>query len=146
MYGQPSGFHPGGHRRHRRDSQQKNSISSIQNSTVPGPSTSQNKRELLEKVNRAVEKARREIIAAGECVTAWKVSQDAMLTLKVDSWSSLGFAMQEVPNLRRLMFTEGKVMWEPHLCFFLFFLFSFFFFFWNKCAVWLLRKWRNSGK
>lgn len=92
-------------------------------------------------MNHAVEKARREIIAAGESVTAWKVSQDAMLTLKVDSWSSLGFAMQEVPNLLRLMVTEGKVMWEPHFCYYVLFLF----YFWNKCPVWLLRKWRSSG-
>lgn len=111
--GQPSGSHPSGGRRRRRclDWQQQNSNSPIQNSTVPGPSSSQNRSELLRKVNRAVEKARRESIAAGESVTVWKVSQDAILTLKVDSWSSLGFAMQEVPNLLRLMVTEGKVMW-----------------------------------
>jgi len=109
VYGQPSGFHPfDGRRRHRQDSQQQNYNFSIQNSIVLGPSTSQNQRELLEKVNWAVEKARHEIIAAGECVTAWKVSQDAMLTLKVDSWSSLAFAMPEVPNLLHLHSKKKK--------------------------------------
>jgi hypothetical protein len=119
MYGQPSGFHPSGGRR----------------------PPSKNQRD-LEKMNCAVEKARRKIVAAGESVTAWKVSQDAMFTLKVYSWNSLGFAMQEVPNLLRLMVTEGKVMWEPHMCFFLLCLFLIF---GKRYPVWLLRKWRNSG-
>ncbi|KAG6731183.1 hypothetical protein I3842_01G116900 [Carya illinoinensis] len=73
------------------------------------PISSPNKRELLEKVDRAVDEARRKTIEAGESVTAWKVSQDALLMLKVDSWSSLGFPMQGVPNLFRLMVTEGKI-------------------------------------
>nr|POE90737.1 hypothetical protein CFP56_77562 [Quercus suber] len=63
----------------------------------------------MEKVDRAVTNARRNIIAAGESVTAWKVSQDALLILNLDSWSSLGFPMQEVPSLHRLMLTEGKI-------------------------------------
>ena len=64
----------------------------------------------MEKVDRAVTNARRNIIAAGESVTAWKVSQDTLLILNLDSWSSLGFPMQEVPSLHRLMLTEGKVL------------------------------------
>ncbi|XP_050285650.1 protein NO VEIN-LIKE-like [Quercus robur] len=63
----------------------------------------------MEKVDRAVTNARRNIIAAGESVTAWKVSQDTLLILNLDSWSSLGFPMQEVPSLHRLMLTEGKI-------------------------------------
>jgi hypothetical protein len=84
-------------------------------------SSSKNCNELLEKVDCAVAEARRKIIEAGESVTSWKVSQDALLILKVDSWSSLGFKMQAVPNLHRLIVTEGKVMWEHHICFFLLF-------------------------
>jgi hypothetical protein len=138
MSGQPSGFHTsGGRHRRRRDPQQQNSYFPVQN--LPGPSTSQKRRELLQKVNRAVEKARREIISAGEGVTAWKVSQDAMLTLKVDSWTSLGFAMQEVPNLFRLMITEGKVMWGRFCASSS----SSSYYFWNRCPVWLPRKWRK---
>ncbi|KAK7854734.1 hypothetical protein CFP56_031055 [Quercus suber] len=63
----------------------------------------------MEKVDRAVTNARRNRIAAGESVTAWKVSQDALLIVNLDSWSSLGFPMQEVPSLHRLMLTEGKI-------------------------------------
>ena len=65
---------------------------------------------IIEKVDRAVTNARRNIIAARESVTTWKVSQDALLILNLDSWSSLGFPMQEVPSLHRLMLTEGKVL------------------------------------
>lgn len=70
----------------------------------------QNRRELLEKVDRAVLKARRDLLAAGESVSAWKVSQSALLMLQVDSWGSLGFRMQEVPSLHSLIVIEGKVM------------------------------------
>lgn len=55
-------------------------------------------------------KAWKEIVAAGESVSAWKVCQSAVLKLKVDSWSSLGFQMQEVPSLHKLMVTETKVL------------------------------------
>ncbi|KAL4625776.1 hypothetical protein ACB092_05G048600 [Castanea dentata] len=63
----------------------------------------------MEKVDRAVTNARHNIIAIGESVTAWKVSQDALLNLNLESWTSLGFPMQEVPSLHRLMLTEGKI-------------------------------------
>lgn len=70
----------------------------------------QNPRVPLEKVDRAVVKARRDLLAAGESVSAWKVSQSALLTLQVDCWGSLGFRMQQVPSLHSLIVTEGKVM------------------------------------
>lgn len=66
--------------------------------------------ELLEKVDRAVAKARSDLIAAGDGVSAWKVSQSALMMLQIDGWGSLGFQMQQVPSLQRLMFTEGKVI------------------------------------
>ncbi|XP_004292523.1 PREDICTED: uncharacterized protein LOC101312697 [Fragaria vesca subsp. vesca] len=65
--------------------------------------------ELLEKVDRAVAKARSDLIAAGDGVSAWKVSQSALMMLQIDGWGSLGFQMQQVPSLQRLMFTEGKI-------------------------------------
>ncbi|BFG15404.1 hypothetical protein CerSpe_016780 [Prunus speciosa] len=68
-----------------------------------------NSRDMLEKIDRAVGKARDEHAAAGENVSAWKVSQSALLMLKVDCWSSLGFQMQQVPTMHRLMLTEGKI-------------------------------------
>ena len=43
-------------------------------------------------------------------MTAWKVSQAALLMLKADSWESLGFQMQQVPSLYHLMAIEGKVV------------------------------------
>ncbi|KAF3948267.1 hypothetical protein CMV_025716 [Castanea mollissima] len=63
----------------------------------------------IDKVDRAVAKARRNIIAAGENVTAWQVTQDVLLNLKLDSWSSLNFPMQKVPSLHSLMLLEGKI-------------------------------------
>ncbi|KAF3456594.1 hypothetical protein FNV43_RR01248 [Rhamnella rubrinervis] len=76
----------------------------------PGPNFQpQNPRELLEKVDRAVSKARRDLLAAGESVSAWKVSQSALLMLQVDCWGSLGFRMQQVPSLHSLIVIEGKM-------------------------------------
>lgn len=57
-----------------------------------------------------MEKARQDLLAAGESVSAWKVSQAVLVTLQVDSWDSLGLRMQEVPSLHRLILTEGKVI------------------------------------
>ncbi|CAI0437020.1 unnamed protein product [Linum tenue] len=67
------------------------------------------KNKSIEKIDRAADKARRDLIAAGEGVTSWKVSQEVLLALQVDSWQSLGFRMQEIPSLHRLILTEGKV-------------------------------------
>ncbi|KAH7521674.1 hypothetical protein FEM48_Zijuj07G0058000 [Ziziphus jujuba var. spinosa] len=73
------------------------------------PQPSQNLRELIEMVDRAVVKARRDLLAAGESVTAWKVSQSALLMLQIDNWGSLGFQMQQVPSLRSLIHIEAKI-------------------------------------
>lgn len=93
---------------------------SIQNSPRPprplsdGVATSQrdlqNPNMLLERIDRSAVKARRYLIAARESVSSWKVSQAVVSELQVDSWSSLGFQMQEVPSLQRLMVIEGKVI------------------------------------
>lgn len=71
--------------------------------------TRPNGKEALEKIDREVVKARRDILASGDNVSAWKVSQAVCLALKVDSWESLGFQMQQVPSLHDLIVTEGKV-------------------------------------
>lgn len=77
---------------------------------VSQPQTSpQNHGLSLERIEEAVAQARRSLHAAGESVSAWKVSQSVVSTLQVDSWSSLGYSMHEVPSLYRLMLTEGKV-------------------------------------
>ncbi|XP_050372238.1 protein NO VEIN-LIKE [Argentina anserina] len=75
----------------------------------PQPPSQNRKQLLLERIDRAVETARADLIAAGEGVSAWKVSQLAIRKLEVDCWSSLGFQMQQVPSLHRLMLTEGKI-------------------------------------
>lgn len=54
-------------------------------------------------------KAHCDLVAARESVSAWKVSQAALLVLKADSWESLGVQMQLVPSLNRLIVVEGKV-------------------------------------
>nr|GMD07279.1 uncharacterized protein LOC109165195 [Ipomoea batatas] len=63
----------------------------------------------LSRIDRAVLKAHREILATGEVVSAWKASQAALVILQADTWDSLGFQMQQVPSLHRLMLTEGKL-------------------------------------
>ncbi|KAL5848549.1 hypothetical protein ACOSQ4_006562 [Xanthoceras sorbifolium] len=92
----------------------RNLTSNLPQTPTPTPTPSlpqpqKPKKEVLERIDRAVLKARNQIIEAGEGVTAWKVCQSAALLLKVDSWSSLGFQMQEVPSLRELMITEAKI-------------------------------------
>ncbi|KAK3004441.1 hypothetical protein RJ639_020203 [Escallonia herrerae] len=52
--------------------------------------------EGLERIDTTVIKARRDLLAAGESVSAWKASQAALLALKADSWDSLGFQMQQI--------------------------------------------------
>ncbi|KAL7083731.1 hypothetical protein ACP275_14G180900 [Erythranthe tilingii] len=63
----------------------------------------------LDRTEKAVVEARAELVARGENVSAWKVSQAALLDLQVSSWEFLGFSMQKVPTLRRIMDIEGKV-------------------------------------
>ncbi|XP_065862787.1 protein NO VEIN [Euphorbia lathyris] len=65
--------------------------------------------ELIGRVDKAVEKAWGDLLASGESVSTWKASQAALMTLQVDSWDSLGFRMQEVPSLHRLILIEGKI-------------------------------------
>ncbi|KAG0499192.1 hypothetical protein HPP92_003883 [Vanilla planifolia] len=60
-------------------------------------------------VEAAVEKARSDLLSAGENVSVWKVSQSAALALQVSSWDSLGFRFSDIPCLRDLQFVEGKV-------------------------------------
>ena len=67
------------------------------------------KQAVIEQADRAAANASRQLLAAGESVSAWKVSQNALVALQVDSWNSLGIKMQQVPSLHRLMITEGKV-------------------------------------
>ncbi|XP_061373032.1 protein NO VEIN [Gastrolobium bilobum] len=93
----PLGFTP----HHQQQQQQPPSI--------PPPPQPQNPKHEIDRVNRAADKAFRHLLAAGDSVSAWKVSQNALLTLQVDSWNSLGIKMQQVPVLHCLMITEGKV-------------------------------------
>ncbi|KAG9139131.1 hypothetical protein Leryth_019106 [Lithospermum erythrorhizon] len=69
----------------------------------------QHPRELIEHANRVVLKARAEILASKQGVTVWKVSQAALMTLKANSWESLGISMHLLPSLHSLMVIEGKV-------------------------------------
>ncbi|XP_019445357.1 PREDICTED: uncharacterized protein LOC109349123 [Lupinus angustifolius] len=77
------------------------------------PMPTQNLPKKLKKVvveaDRAADQAWRDLFMARETVSAWKVSQNTLLALQVDSWESLGIKMQQVPSLLRLMIIEGKV-------------------------------------
>ncbi|XP_073014216.1 protein NO VEIN isoform X1 [Typha latifolia] len=82
----------------------------IQNPTFPYPSaTTPSPQALLERAEAAAVKAHEDLVMAGESVSAWKVSQAVLVSLQVDSWSSLGFQLQDVRSLRELLVTEGKV-------------------------------------
>ncbi|KAL8162904.1 hypothetical protein V2J09_014393 [Rumex salicifolius] len=65
--------------------------------------------ETLKKIEVAVEQARGELIASAKNVSTWKVIESVLLKLKVDSWDSLGFQLQQVPSLHRLIVIEGKI-------------------------------------
>ncbi|KAI3935471.1 hypothetical protein MKW98_027611, partial [Papaver atlanticum] len=73
------------------------------------PNTSAKPKETLERIESAVVMAHNTLLTTGETLSAWLVSQSALLILKVDSWGSLGFQMQQVPSLHRLMVIEGKI-------------------------------------
>nr|GEW79172.1 histidine kinase-like ATPase, C-terminal domain-containing protein [Tanacetum cinerariifolium] len=62
-------------------------------------------------IDAAVKKAHSDLLAAGESVTAWRVSQAALVMLKADSFESLGFHMQNVPSLYQIIITEAKEIW-----------------------------------
>ncbi|KAI7727548.1 hypothetical protein M8C21_003852, partial [Ambrosia artemisiifolia] len=57
----------------------------------------------------AVVKAHSDLLAAGETVASWRVAEAALLTLNAVSFESMGFHMQNVPSLNRLMLTEAKI-------------------------------------
>lgn len=65
--------------------------------------------------------ARRELIASGNNVTAWKVWEKALVARQADSWSSLGLDMHEIPSLKKLMVLEGRVITvhKLYICIFL---------------------------
>ncbi|ONK73111.1 uncharacterized protein A4U43_C04F27370 [Asparagus officinalis] len=64
----------------------------------------------MERVESAAAMSQRDLATAGENVTAWKVSQATLVSLQVDSWSAVGFQLQEVPTLCRLLAIEGKII------------------------------------
>lgn len=61
------------------------------------------------RIDKAVNKTRKSVIAAGESVSSTRVSRSVLEELQADSWRSLGVQMQDVPSLRQLMALEGKV-------------------------------------
>ncbi|PSS35677.1 Striatin like [Actinidia chinensis var. chinensis] len=81
--------------------------------------------ETLERIERAIAKARRDLLTSRESVSAWKLTQSALLNLQAESWDKLGVQMQQVPSLHRLLITEGKVtqlqfarhryLWSSHV-------------------------------
>lgn len=66
-------------------------------------------RDIPEKADRAVAKARQEIIAKGESVSAWQVSQAALLMLEAGPSSALAQQMQQLRSLQALIAIESKV-------------------------------------
>lgn len=71
--------------------------------------TNRNAESQITVIDAVVKKAHTDLLAAGESVTAWRVSQAALVMLKADSFESLGCCMQYVPSLYRIIITEAKV-------------------------------------
>ncbi|KAJ9555573.1 hypothetical protein OSB04_010187 [Centaurea solstitialis] len=65
--------------------------------------------QVIARIDGAAVKAHSDLLAAGESVSAWRVAQSALVILKTASFESLGFRMQNIPSLNRLMLTEAKV-------------------------------------
>lgn len=64
---------------------------------------------MTEKVDKAARSAWKTLLKSNKSVSAWKVSQEALMAVKAESWESLGFQMQQVPSLKSIVVTEGKV-------------------------------------
>ncbi|KAI3706216.1 hypothetical protein L6452_23812 [Arctium lappa] len=65
--------------------------------------------QVIARIDGAAVKAHSDLLAAGESISAWRVAQSVLVILKAASFESLGFYMQNVPSLNRLMLTEAKV-------------------------------------
>lgn len=64
---------------------------------------------MVEKPDKAVRRARSGLLASNENVSALRVLQAALLMVKAESWESLGFQMQQVSSLNRLLVAEGRI-------------------------------------
>ncbi|XP_023644756.1 uncharacterized protein LOC17898049 isoform X1 [Capsella rubella] len=62
------------------------------------------------RIDNAVSKTRKSLVAAGENVSSTRVWQLVQAQLRVDSWRSFGMQLQDVPSLRQLMDLEGKII------------------------------------
>ncbi|KAL3634393.1 hypothetical protein CASFOL_021447 [Castilleja foliolosa] len=69
----------------------------------------QQQKKTVEEVDKAAMGAWRELVELNENVSAWKVSNAALLKVKADSWRSLGYDMHQVPSLSRLLAIEQKI-------------------------------------
>ncbi|KVH90985.1 protein of unknown function DUF3883 [Cynara cardunculus var. scolymus] len=65
--------------------------------------------QVIVRIDGAAVKAHSDLLAAGESISAWRVAQSTLVILKAASLESLGFHMQNVPSLNRLMLTEAKI-------------------------------------
>lgn len=63
----------------------------------------------LLKINHAVATAHTNLLEAGESISSWKLLQSALSILQVDTLDSLGYRMQEISDLHRIIVREGKV-------------------------------------
>ncbi|KZV48452.1 hypothetical protein F511_18258 [Dorcoceras hygrometricum] len=88
-------------------SQQLNPIDRDNISKLP-QQKSEMQKDLIGKLDKAVTRVRHELLSSNKNVSSWEVSQAALLMVKAESWESLGFQMQQVPSLNRLLETEGK--------------------------------------
>ncbi|KAI4303899.1 hypothetical protein MLD38_039480 [Melastoma candidum] len=97
---------------------QKKTLGSIPDSSLASGSQSQpfllsllpnRNGSLLEKIDRAAMKARRDLVIARENVTVQKVSEAVLLEMHANSWSDLGFQIHDVPSLNGLMANEAKI-------------------------------------
>ncbi|XP_050219980.1 protein NO VEIN [Mercurialis annua] len=100
----------------QQQQQQKQDQKSVQRQELqqmlfhnPKKKIPKHKQQEVDRVNVVVAKVWKDLLAAKESVSAWKVSQAALVELQVESWDALGFPMQSVPSLHGLILTEGKI-------------------------------------
>ncbi|XP_010436625.2 PREDICTED: uncharacterized protein LOC104720419 [Camelina sativa] len=84
-------------------------ISTSHNVTLDKSSAKPKRKVEVMRIDKAVNKTRKAVAAAGESVSSTRVSRAVLEELQADSWRSLGVQMQDVPSLRQLMAIEGKI-------------------------------------
>ncbi|KAM7255790.1 hypothetical protein ACFE04_011531 [Oxalis oulophora] len=97
------------HQQQQQQQQQQSPPKKIGATAAAATSSARRRQPSLREIHETVLKIQREFVEAGEHVSAWRVVKSVLSYLKVESWESLGFAIQEVDSLNRIMSTEARI-------------------------------------